>query len=54
MQILTPSKTEPRIRLNFESRGQGEALLEHAGDVLRLLEPFRADDENWQHHLHLQ
>ena len=51
---LTPSKTEPRIRLNFESRGQGEALLEHAGDVLRLLEPFRADDENWQHHLHLQ
>lgn len=50
---LTPSKTEPLVRVNFESRGQGDALLDHANDVIRMLEPFRKDDADWQQHLRL-
>jgi phosphomannomutase len=50
---LTPSKTEPLVRVNFESRGQGDTLLNHANKVIQMLEPFRADDADWQQHLRL-
>jgi len=41
---ITQSKTEPLVRLNFESRTDGDALLAEASQVLKILEPFRVDD----------
>ncbi|MBT4493239.1 MAG: phosphomannomutase CpsG [Gammaproteobacteria bacterium] len=48
------SKTEPVVRLNFESRGKPEDLLEAGEEVIGNLESFRSDDENWLEHFQIQ
>jgi len=48
------SKTEPVVRVNFEARKKGETLLEEGIKVFDLLEPFRADDDNWLDNFRIQ
>jgi len=45
---LRRSKTEPLVRLNFESRSADESILEEARKLLIHLKSFQVDDENWQ------
>tara|TARA_R110002072_G_scaffold1369_2_gene11209 strand:- start:17645 stop:19042 length:1398 start_codon:yes stop_codon:yes gene_type:complete len=44
---IRDSKTEPFVRLNFETIDSGVKLLEYGGRVLQVLEPFRVDDAEW-------
>ncbi|MEX0941964.1 MAG: hypothetical protein WD002_05400 [Pseudomonadales bacterium] len=41
---LRQSKTEPLVRLNFESKGERQRLLDNASEVLGALEPFLTED----------
>ena len=44
---IRDSKTEPVVRVNFETTDPGAKLIEYGGRVLQVLEPFRADDADW-------
>ncbi|MCB1692313.1 MAG: phosphomannomutase/phosphoglucomutase [Pseudomonadales bacterium] len=41
---LRRSKTEPLVRVNFESRGNGDVLLEQGPGVIEALAPFSSED----------
>lgn len=51
---LRRSKTEPVVRVNFESRGNQDDLLAEAEKVLTLLEGFCRDGSDWRKHLYIQ
>lgn len=51
---LRRSKTEPVVRLNFETRGAPETLISEGAAVFQALEPFRGDDEDWLEYFHIQ
>ena len=51
---LRQSKTEPLIRVNFESRGRPEQLLSHSAEVLTVLQTFAEDEYDWAHDLAIQ
>ena len=51
---LRRSKTEPVVRVNFETRGASETLLSEGVAVFQALEPFRGDDEDWLEYFHIQ
>ena len=51
---LRRSKTEPVVRLNFESRGGPDDLIQEAYAVLDHLEPWRAEDHPWPKTLYIQ
>ncbi len=42
------SKTEPMVRLNLETNGSAESLLDQATQLLTILEPYRAEDSDWR------
>lgn len=44
---IRDSKTEPRVRVNFETTDSGAKLIEYGGRVLQALEPFRGDEADW-------
>ena len=44
---LRRSKTEPVVRVNFESRKTADALLTEGPGVFDVLEAYRADDSDW-------
>jgi phosphomannomutase/phosphoglucomutase len=44
---IRDSKTEPVVRVNFETVDSGTNLIEYGARVLQVLEPFRADDAEW-------
>lgn len=51
---VIPSKTEPVVRLNFESRGDPATMLENGREVFALLEPWRVDNSDWQRYFRTQ
>jgi phosphomannomutase len=51
---LRLSKTEPLVRLNFESRGNGEMLLSGAADVLDVLAPYQSSSTDSHAGLYIQ
>lgn len=51
---LRHSKTEPKVRLNFETSGAAEDLLAEAEQVLKRLEPYRAEDSDWRSNLTIE
>lgn len=51
---LRRSKTEPLVRLNLESRGRPEVLLDEGASLLERFDPYRADDTNWFDSLRIQ
>lgn len=51
---LTPSKTEPLVRLNMESRCGGDALLESGRKLLRQLAPFQSGEDDPSIALYIQ
>jgi len=51
---ITQSKTEPLVRLNFESRGNPDDLLEEANRVLEILLPFQEQDHNTDNLISIQ
>ena len=51
---LRRSKTEPLVRVNFESRESPDRLLDQAGAVLRLLQDYCADDYDFSDDLRVQ
>jgi len=44
---IRDSKTEPLVRVNFETTDPGAKLIEYGGGVLQVLESFRADEADW-------
>ena len=42
------SKTEPCVRLNLETSGSADTLLNEGAQLLEHLEPFNTSDENWR------
>ena len=44
---IRDSKTEAKVRLNFETTDTGVKLIEYSTLVLQALEPYRGDDEEW-------
>ena len=44
---LRQSKTERVVRVNFEARKTADTLLEKGLQVFEVLEPFRADENDW-------
>ncbi len=48
------SKTEPLVRLNFESRGEPQQLLDEAEAVLDQLSSFLANPRSWHQQLFIQ
>jgi phosphomannomutase len=51
---LRNSKTEPLIRVNFESRGAPDNLLEHAHAVMGKIARYQSDDTDWISMLRIQ
>ena len=51
---LSISKTEALVRLNLESRGSSDRLLNEGMDLLNHLSSFQADDTVWQDALFIQ
>ncbi len=51
---LCQSKTESMVRLNLESRGKPDRLLEEGARLLRLLEKYKQDDFDWSASLRIQ
>jgi phosphomannomutase len=44
---IRDSKTEPKVRVNFETTDTGVKLIEYGSLVLQALEPYRGDDGEW-------
>jgi phosphomannomutase len=51
---MKPSKTEPLARVNFESRGNPEQLIDEATKVLDILSPYRTRNEDFSSRLVIQ
>ena len=51
---LRRSKTEPLVRINFESRGRPDVLLEEARGMLSRLRPWLMEGAEWESRLHTQ
>ncbi len=51
---LCQSKTESMVRLNLESRGKPDTLLEEGARLLKLLEKYKQDDLDWSENLKIQ
>ena len=48
------SKTEPLVRINFESRGNADALLEEGEALLKALEPYCQQEPDWRQNWRIQ
>jgi len=44
---IRDSKTETKVRVNFETTDSGVKLLEYGGRLLKALEPYRGDEADW-------
>lgn len=51
---LRQSKTEPLVRLNFESRGNPGALLDRVREVLAVLTPFEVNPQDHANEIRIQ
>lgn len=44
---IRESKTEPCVRLNIETSGSGRQLMDQGEKILKVLEAFKGDDQDW-------